>query len=545
MTKQAQRMIRGTLILTIAGIFAKVISAFYKVPLGRMTGVYGLGLYNTIYPLYSMLTAAGLMGIPNSVSKLVAEELALKEYNKAHQTFRIAFIITGILGLVVTVILFYFSKQIVDASQWAPGSYYGLIGLSFAPLFIGIAGAIRGYLQGMQIMLPTGISQIIENLFKVIIGIGLVSFLQSSGKSIPMQIGGAALGVSVGMFLSALFLSTIYIKKRKDIKLHIEQNDKNITYSKREIAKKIGYIAIPVTIASASYSVFALIDSQTIPRLLSEPMIIEGVTRTTGLYVMGLFGKIQTIVNVPLVISVSLIISIVPSISAANVQKNKSELKVKIREAIEIGIKLAFPAATGIIVLAEPILKLLYADAVGYRYLQVLAIGLVFMILAQSFIGILQGLSKYYTALSVVVIAAAIKLIANIVLIQTSLNGYGALVGTVLYYVVITSLSYLVIKKQVDFKQSLTHSVLKPLISSIIMGVITYFSYEIVRNILLGNLSSLYSNIIATFVSVLIGMGTYGAVMVSLKAFTRDEIMILPKSNRMIEWLEKYRLIKE
>lgn len=545
MTKQSQKMIRGTLILTFLGIFAKVISAFYKVPLGNMTGMYGLGLYNTTYPLYSMLTAAGLIGIPNSVAKLVAEELALNEYNKAHQTFRIAFMITGVLGLAISLILFAFSRQIVDVSGWAPGSYYALIGLSFAPLFIGVAGAIRGYLQGMQEMLPTGVSQIIENLFKVIIGIGLVSLLQSSGKSIPIQVGGAALGVSVGMFLSAIYLCIVYVKKRKGIKQHIELHDNNINYSKKEIAKKIGFIAIPVTIASASYSVFALIDSLTIPSLLSDSILVEGQMIKVGTYVMGLFGKVQTIVNVPLVISVSLIISIVPSISAANAKKDKNELKLKIKEAIEIGIKLAFPAAAGIAVLAEPILNLLYPDADGYRYLQVLAISLVFMILSQSFIGILQGLSKYYAALNVVVIAGVIKLIANLILIPTSLKGYGALVGTVLYYVVITCLSYLVMKKQVNFKQSLTHSVLKPLISSIIMGIITYFSYEIVHNMLLGNLSSLYSNVIATFVGVLIGMGTYGVVMVSLKAFTRDEIMILPKSKRIIEWLEKHRLIKE
>ncbi len=545
MTKQAQRMIKGTLVLSIAGIFAKIISAFYKVPLEGMIGIYGLGLYNMTYPLYSMLTAAGLMGIPNSVSKLVAEELALNEYNKAHQTFRMAFIITGALGLAISLILFMFSHEIVAASSWRPDAYYALIGLSFAPLFIGIAGAIRGYLQGMQVMLPTGISQIIENLFKVIIGIGLVSLLQSGGQSIPVQVGGAALGVSIGMFLSAIYLSIVYFKKRKTIKLNIEKNDKGVIYSKKEIAKKIAYIAIPVTIASASYSIFALIDSMTIPSLLTETMIIEGITDTTGTYVMGLFAKIQTIVNVPLVISVSLIISIVPSISAANVLKNKDELKIKIKEAIEIGLKLALPAAAGIIVLAEPILNLLYTNADGYKYLQVLAIGLVFMILSQSFLGILQGLSKYYTSLIVVVIAGIVKLGVNVIFIQTSLKGYGALVGTVLYYVVITCISYIVIKRQVDFKQSLTHGVLKPLVSSGIMGIITYISYQLVYNLLIGNLRMTYANVIATAVSVLFGIVIYAVVMVALKAFTRDEIMILPKSNNIIAWLEKHRLIKE
>ncbi len=542
MTKQTQTFIRSALILSLAGIIAKVISAFYKIPLKILTGTAGVGYYNAVYPIYSILTAAALMGIPNSVAKLVAEELANKEYNKAHQTFRISFIITVTMGLIVSALFLIFRNEIVDLFKW-DGSVYAIAGLGLAPLFIGIAGAIRGYLQGMQDMVPSGISQIIENTFKVLIGISLVVYFQKMGYSLPQQIGGAALGVTGGLFLSALYLSLVYLSKRKDIKAHIKANDKQVKYSRKKIAKKIAYLAVPVTIASASYSIMTFIDSSTLSLILSKPMFIDGLKMvidskviSVGTYTIGVLGQVQAIVNVPLVISLSLIISIVPSISAANAKKNGEELKAKIREATEIGAKLSIPAAMGIYVLAGPLLQLIFGDQEGTIYLQGYTLCLVFMILSQSLIGILQGLGKYYIALIVVVGGAVTKVLLNIIIIRSSLGAFGAIIGTLGYYMFIALTCYVIIRKLTHFTQSFVHAYLKPVIASGIMGIIVYFTYEFVHK-------SQNSNILGIGISVIIGIIAYGIAMICLKAFTKDEIAILPKHERILSWLEKRKLI--
>ncbi len=542
MTKQTQTFIRSALILSLAGIIAKVISAFYKIPLKVLTGTAGIGYYQAVYPIYSILTAAALMGIPNSVAKLVAEELAKKEYNKAHQTFRISFMITVTMGLIVSALFLIFRYEIVEIFNW-DGSVYAIAGLGLAPLFIGIAGAIRGYLQGMQEMVPSGVSQVIENTFKVLIGISLVVYFQRMGYTLPQQIGGAALGVTGGLFLSALYLSLVYMGKRKAIKAHIEANDKEVKYSRKKIAKKIAYLAVPVTIASASYSIMTFIDSSTLPLILSNPMFVDGVKViidskivSIGTYTIGVLGQVQAIVNVPLVISLSLIISIVPSISAANAKKDGEELKAKIREATEIGAKLSIPAAMGIFVLAGPLLQMIFGDREGTLYLQGYALCLVFMILSQSLIGILQGLGKYYLALLVVAGAAITKTLINILTIRSSIGGFGAIIGTLGYYMFIALTCYVIIRKLTHFTQSFTHAYLKPLIASGIMGIIVYFTYELVHKFL-------NSNILGTGVSIIIGMMAYGGTMIFLKAFTKDEIMILPKHERILPWLEKRKLI--
>jgi stage V sporulation protein B len=253
MAKQTQILIKGTLILSLAGLITKIVSVFYKVPLEYFTGTVGLGYYQVTYPLYSLLTAAGLIGIPNSISKLVAEEIARKEYNEAHQTFRYAFILSGILGLVVSLLLMVFGRLIIHTDNIEQSGYYALMGLSIAPFFISVAGSIRGYLQGMQIMYPTAISQIIENIFKVILGIGFVIILLNQQQSIAIAVGGAALGVSIGFVFSTLYLAFVYFKHRKGIyqRIHAQKSRQKIQFSK--ISKRIALMAIPVTIASAAF----------------------------------------------------------------------------------------------------------------------------------------------------------------------------------------------------------------------------------------------------------------------------------------------------
>ncbi|WZL80441.1 polysaccharide biosynthesis protein [Vallitaleaceae bacterium 9-2] len=534
MSKQSTTLIRGTLILTLAGIFAKIISAFYKVPLERFTGTVGLGYYQNIYGLYSLLTAASLIGIPNSISKLVAEEIAKNNYRKAHDIFRYALIITGSIGLLISGVLIFLGDGIRQVMDWDDGSQYALLGMGIAPFFISIAGAIRGYLQGMQQMAPTAISQIIENTVKVIIGISLVYILLEQGYDIPVAIGGAALGVSLGFVFSAFFLLMAYLKQHKEIMLKVGTQSSDEHFSK--VFKKIAMIAVPITVASAALSIMLAIDAATLPKLLNTQVFMEGEWLSEGTYINGIIGKIQTIINVPLVLSVSLIISIVPTISATNARETKDALKKKIIEGIEIAVKLALPATFGIAILAKPILNFVYQEPEGYRYLQIMAVGLVFMILGQSMTGILQGLSKYYTALNIVLVSALVKLILNVFFIQTEMNGYGVTLATVIYYMLITILSYYNIKKCVDIKTNIFHTYGKPLIASSIMGIFTYLGY-------LGIHFLLHSNAAALLMSVCIGIIVYLVAMIMLKAFSEEELLLIPRGNKLVEWFAKDKKI--
>jgi stage V sporulation protein B len=281
-----------------------------------------------------------------------------------------------------------------------------------------------------------------------------------------------------------------------------------------------------------------LIDNLTLQRILSNKIFVEGFTIIEGKYLIGVMGKVQTIISVPLVLSVSLIISVVPSISAASVLKNKAELKHKIQESIEIAIKIGLPAATGIMVLAGPILTFVYRESEGYDYLMFYAASLVFIILSQSLIGILQGMTRHYAPVFIVLGSGLVKILVNILLMNTALGGYGAMIGTFIYYAMICISCYVIIKKETAMHLDKFHTFGKPILSSVVMGAVTYGAYYLIHQFIA-------SNAIVTLLSVFIGMLIYGVLMTFLRAFTRDEITILPHHNKIIYWLEKHQLIRD
>ena len=185
MTKQTEKLVKGTLLLTIAGIVAKIFSAFYRIPLAYLVKDEGIGYFFTVYPMYALLTSAALVGIPNAVSKLVAEEVAIGAYKKAHKTFKDALVLTTLLGLIVSLVMFFGADFFIKIGDWPVGTKYSIWGFAIAPVFVSIIGATRGYFQGLNRMKPTAMTQIIENAVKLVVGISLVMILLGRGFSLP------------------------------------------------------------------------------------------------------------------------------------------------------------------------------------------------------------------------------------------------------------------------------------------------------------------------------------------------------------------------
>lgn len=280
------------------------------------------------------------------------------------------------------------------------------------------------------------------------------------------------------------------------------------------------------------------IDSITLPNIMTSE---TGGTVSEGEYIIGILGKTQTVINVPLMLSVSLIISIVPAIAAANVDHNKTELKSKIIEAIQIAVKLAIPSAVGIAVLAKPVLKFLFQTREGYDYLVIFAICLVFMVFSQSIIGILQGLSKYYKVLWIILGSAIVKTVLNIVLIPL-VGGHGALYGTIGYYFFIALLCYRLLRQEVNFHINWVHTFVKPMMSATAMGISVYGTERIIFN-LLGDTT--ITTILSVSVSIIIGVMVYVVAMVLLKAFSHDELSILPFRNKILKFMESHGYIDD
>lgn len=533
MSKQTERFVKGALILSLAGILAKVISMFFRIPLVHLVGNEGAGYYTTVYPIFSLLIAIGIVGIPSAISKLIAEDIAVGAHKRAHKTFRDALILSIIFGASVSLLLFFGADTLISLGGWGKETKYVIWGLAPAPLFVCISGVIRGYFQGYQKMKPTAISQIVENFGKVLIGISLVYILIHQGFSMEQAVGGAAIGATTGIVLASVYMMISYKVGRKGYQKAIDLDNSKQTDSFGQHVKRIIVLAIPVSIATAAMSIMNFIDSSTIYHQMAK----IGYDQHFVAEVIGQFGNAASVINFPLIISVALSISIIPAISESMTKRNTVELNKKISQGIKIAVMIALPAAAGLYLLARPVMILLYPSADGYQYLQWYSICLVFIIVGQTITGILQGISKQNMPLIALAAAIVVKVVLNLLLIPTALEAEGAVISSVCFYIVFVFVNYLILKKHVTFKLDKGGIFIKPLLATAAMMVLVYFAFP-------GFMSIFHSNAVVTLLTIGLGVTLYFVILLFTRTFTREELSLLPKHATIIRFLESKKLIK-
>jgi stage V sporulation protein B len=340
-----KKLLKGAFILAFAGLTAKFLGIFFKIPLQRLIGDEGMGLFGLPYPLYTVMLSISITGFPAAVSKLISEKLAGDDVEGANKIFKVSLVMLISIGLFSSAFLYFGAHYIIELLDWPRDSYYSIVGLSIAPLFVSIMSAFRGYFQGMQLMIPTAISQIVEQIGRVIIGVGLSFYTISRG--IGYAAGAASFGASAGSILGVITLVICYFIFKKNAKNGWIGKRKERNYnqpSSWSIVKQITWFAIPISIGGILSSIMTLIDAIMVPsRLLKGGYTVEGITVLYG----QLTGKAVTLMNVPLTFSVAMAASVIPAIAESYSRKNTYELGDKTKSALRITIIIALPAAIG------------------------------------------------------------------------------------------------------------------------------------------------------------------------------------------------------
>lgn len=522
----SNKFFKGTALLSLAAIFTKILSMLYRIPLGILTNNIGYGYYTTIYPYFLVITAFLLIGIPQALSKIVSEKNANNQEENAYAYFKIALLIQILCGAALVIYLMFFAKMIIKNNGWHQNAIYVLYGLSFSPIFIGISGTIRGYYQGKQVMAPTAISQFIEGFIKAVIGIGLVFILLRLGYSIPIATGGAAFGTSIGFVVSACYLSYVFKKDNTRCKVSLKN------YNIKGILADLIWMSIPIALGASIVSIINGIDSITMYNQLGA----VGFNKYNITEITGMIGKAFSIVNVPLAISMAIMMSTLPAISEVKEEKDKKLIIEASKRSIKFAMIIAFPSAIGLGVLSQPITKLVFRSTSGSVYLQIICIGLAFLIMGQTIVSILQGLGYQWMPVITILISVSTKLIINNTLIKTDLLEMGALIGTIVAYIIFAVLNYIFLKKVTNIKSIFKTVLIKPLIASSIMGIIVYIGYNILIRFL--PITSL-----VTLFIIALGGCVYLILLVATKAVTEEELKILPKQEKVIYLLKKIRVI--
>ena len=548
MTKK-NNFLRGAAILSIAGVIVKILGAVYRIPLSNIIKSEGMGYYQTAYPLYTLLLTISTAGFPIAIAKLVSEKRAVGDFKAAYKVFKVTLLGLTIGGLLTSLFLFFRAESIVDRLG-NKNAYYALIALVPALFFVPIMSAFRGFFQGRQLMVPTALSQIVEQLFRVGAGLTLTYLLLDKG--IPMAAGGASFGGSAGAIAGAATMALIYFYGRKEIKKELKSSIDTDEYEINQIIKDLLIIAIPITIGASIVPIMDYIDLE----LVLTRLQIIGYTEAeaNGLY-GNLKGMAQTLINLPQVFSIAISMSLVPAVSDANARKNKKEMESTIASGIRITLLIGLPCTLGLFVLARPIIELLYykndvATIINVsNSLSILAFSVIFLTMVQALSAILQGLGRPGVPAINLFVGAVVKIFLSYTLtVIPSINIYGAAISTVVAFGIAAILDLISVVKYAKIRLNIKDIFIKPFIASLGMAIAAFISYmgliNIVAKINVANEMITRLEKLSTLGAVLVGVIVYVVLLVLTGFITEEDWSLLPKGDKIGKKLEKFKLIK-
>ena len=426
-----ESFVKSAAILSIAGFIVKILGAIYRVPLTNLIGTEGIGYYQPAYNIYNLLLTVSLAGFPTAIAKMVSERRALGDYQGAYQVYKVSRWGLFIIGLLSSIFIFLFARQLVTFLGY-PGSYYSMLALVPALFAVPLLSSYRGFFQGTQNMMPIALSQIVEQLFRISIGYFLAYKLVDIG--LEKAAAGATFGASVGGIAALILIAAIFMTDKKDIRREIETSTLNREENAWNIVKNLLYIAIPITIGASIAPLMGVFDSY----FVSSRLSFLGYTteQITDLYGQ-LSGTAQTLINFPQVFSTAVAMSLVPAITEAYAKHNNNKLNLTSNTGVRLSLIIGLPCGIGMYMLATPIIALLYSSlgpekhATSGGLLEVLSIGVIFLTVVQAFTAILQSVDKPFHPVKNLALGLVVKIILSYVLIgMPSINIKGAAISS-------------------------------------------------------------------------------------------------------------------
>lgn len=536
--------VQGAAVLGIAGLLVKVLGAVFRIPLGNLIGSGGMANYTPAYYVYNLFLILATSGIPVAISRMVSERASTGQYLEAHRVFKLSRNLMMTIGICSFVIVFCCS-DIFAALTGVPGTALAMKAISPALIFVPFMASYRGYFQGMQEMTPTAISQFFEQVFRVIVGLVLAYTFFNAAKNsslyTPEEAGaaGATLGAVAGSIGGLLVMLIVYFRNRGKLKARIARKDAQNTAvheSRSALLKKIVLIAVPITIGAAIMPIVNLVDAAVVTnRLLAsgwEQRLAE-----------DLYGQLSafcgSLINFPQVLTQAVSMSLVPLVAAAWKKKEMAYLQENVQMGLRMAWILGTPCAVGLFTLAEPILLLLYptqreSAMSAASCLMVLSIGVVFLATIQTLTGVLQGVGKQMIPVRNLVIGVIVKIIVTWLLTGIrSINILGAATGTVTAYVIASILNIRAVTKYTGTKFDYVATIVKPFISSAVMGICTWGSYHLLYSLMDGSR-------IATLLAIVIAVIVYAIMIFVTKTVTKEEISRMPKGDKIVRILDKF-----
>ncbi|NMM51882.1 putative polysaccharide biosynthesis protein [Paenibacillus aquistagni] len=442
-----ESFIKGTLIIAAATLVTRFLGLFQRVPLEHMLGAVGNAAFATSQNVYLLILAVATAGIPSTLSKMVSERYALNQVYEAERIYRAALLFGLISGGAATLLLVLLAPAYGVMSK-QPEAVLAIRSLAPALLLFPMLAMMRGYTQGRNMMEASGVSQIVEQILRVVTAIGLAYFLMAGGQTQEIIAAGASFGGVLGS-VGAFVVMIYYLRKlrRMDREAGVRARREGREHLKTsKIFATIFTMSIPIVLASLAVPVVNFIDST-----ITVPLLSPDVGEETAKYLYGILGqRAQSIAGIPPILAIALSTSLIPIISSAYAKRDMDHLKRQISLAMRISVLSGMPIVLALSVSAYSVNGLIFSTLDGAGIIAMLTLGTIFQITMMTSSSILIGLGKADIAMISVILGMIIKLAASF-LFAPFFGIYGIILGTMISFLIITYLNLRVMKKIVPF----------------------------------------------------------------------------------------------
>lgn len=576
--RKKQSYLQGAFVLAMATIIVKIIGAFFKMPLSNLLGGVGGSYFSAAYTIFNIIYSLAVAGFPIAISKMVSENMVLGRYKDARKVLRVSLVIFSISATICFLIMF-LGAGVFSSMIKLDGAKRSIMALSPAIIFTCVMAAYRGYYQGLQNMFPTAISQIIEAITKLGFGILFsyatqkyaLNMYEETGKVFGLVIenkqealieistysaAAAILGITVSTLVGLIF---IYLRHlfvgdtitREQLKNAPKPKSAKLT------AYKMFSIAVPICLGAIAVNLTTFIDTLSVMSRLQKAMAENSELilsmfdnlipkdlpiSEVASYLYGAYSMFSvSIFNLVPALTATIGISALPMVSGAFAKRNRHEVKMGVQSVLRVTAIIAFPAGIGISFMSGQITQLLYYDrpmeaAIAAILLKTLGVSAVLVALTAALNSMLQAIGKVTVPVKLMLFGGLIKLSINFIFVAIPrLNIIAVTWGTLACYTFLVIASTFVLYKNIRAKFDLTGVIIKPGFCALLCGLSAWVSNDFI--------SKFWQSKIVLFISIGIGGIVYAISMILVKGIQKNDVLFLPKGEKIAKVLEKYSII--
>lgn len=541
-------LVQGT-ILAVASIIAKVIGLIYRIPLTNILGDDGNSYYATANEIYSIILMISSFSLPLAVSRLMSERLQKGYVRSAYKVFLCAMRLAVFSGVLMALLTYLLAGVITKNVMNLDYAKYGLRVLAPAILIFAITGTFRGFFQGFSNMVPTAVSQLIEQVINAIVSLYGAYVMYDYGLGLAKERGddllapswgaaGATFGTVASVTVAMLVMMVLYIRSFQSFRKDLRKDHSGHRESSRTIYRALILTILPIVLSTLVYNISNVLDQGIFNAVLKS----QGYTEKQYATIWGIYsGKFRVLMNVPLSLASSLGPAVVPSLTAAVASGDKKAAVFTVHSSTRYTMMITIPCALGMAALGGPIIEMLFHPQSGLALsagiMQAGALVIILYSLSTLTTAILQGLGKLRQPLIHNLAALLIHIVVLYVMLRVqNLNIYSVLYANAVFALIVCLLNALAIRRFIFYRQEVRKTYLVPAAASVIMAFAAFLVYKLFHLVM--------GNSISTILAILAGMAVYAVALVALKGVTRSEIERLPKGYLAVRLFRKLGLLR-